>query len=191
MRSGRLAWTVAAVLLLTPSRGALSVYARHSGASPSGEQTREVVFAGPQNHRLQVFDAGTLEPVGEIAGLHNLLQHVSVSPDGRTAFLAQAATVDGDVCCTLFELSLVTGEMCRLIDPAADSRLYGLDGGGPASASDRSQRLVALDPLTGAVVAERTLTPDVRRLAVATVPASVLPLGALHPTACRSARPRT
>jgi hypothetical protein len=51
-----------------------------------------------------------------------------------------------------------------------------------------SSRLLALDARTGAVVAERALTPDVWHLAIASVPASVLPLGDLHPTACRTAR---
>jgi hypothetical protein len=81
-------------------------------------------------------------------------------------------------------------EFAQLIVGAEGQRLYGLDAGGRSR--DRqdqpSPQLMALDARTGSVVAERALTPDVWHLAIASVPASVLPLGDLHPTACRTAR---
>jgi hypothetical protein len=121
MRNGRCAWMLASVMLLLLCSGALPVSAtRATGSQPAG-RSREVVVAVQRNHRLHVFDAGTLEPLGRITGLHNLLEHVSVSPDGRTLYLAQAATFDGNGCCALFEFNLLTGEMCHLIEPAMDS----------------------------------------------------------------------
>jgi hypothetical protein len=121
MRNGRCAWMLASVMLLLLCSGALPVSAtRATGSQPAG-RSREVVVAVQRNHCLHVFDAGTLEPLGRITGLHNLLEHVSVSPDGRTLYLAQAATFDGNGCCALFEFNLLTGEMCHLIEPAMDS----------------------------------------------------------------------
>jgi hypothetical protein len=112
---------LAPVMLLLLCSGALPVSAtRATGSQPAG-RSREVVVAVQRNHRLHVFDAPTLGPLGRITGLHNLLEHVSVSPDGRTLYLAQAATFDGNGCCALFEFNLLTGEMCHLIEPAMDS----------------------------------------------------------------------
>jgi hypothetical protein len=120
MRNARCAWMLAPVMLLLLCSGALPVSAtRATGLQPAG-RSREVIFAAQRHHRLHVFDAGTLEPLGEIAGLNELLEHVSVSPDGRTLYVAQAATFDGNGCCALFEFNLLTGEMCHLIEPAMD-----------------------------------------------------------------------
>jgi hypothetical protein len=121
MRNGRCAWMLASVMLLLLCSGAPPVSAtRAPGSQPAG-QSREVVVAVQRNHRLHVFDAPTLEPLGRITGLHNLLEHVSVRPGGRTVYLSQAAAFDGNECCALFELELPTGEMCHLTEPAMDS----------------------------------------------------------------------
>lgn len=119
MRTSRWAWALGAVLLLLACSGTLSSDA--AGAAGSQGQTREVVLAIQRNHRLHVFDSDTLEPLGRIVGLNNLLEHVSVSPNGQTLYLAQAATFDGDGCCALFAFNLSTSEMCYLIEPAMDS----------------------------------------------------------------------
>lgn len=123
MRNGRCACALTAVVLLLACSGTLSpgaAAARAAASQPDG-QKREVVLAIQRNHRLHVFDANTLAPLGQIVGLNNLLEHVSVSPNGQTLYLAQAATVDGNSCCALFAFDLSTREMCYLIEPAMES----------------------------------------------------------------------
>jgi hypothetical protein len=81
-------------------------------------------------------------------------------------------------------------EFAQVLVETGGQRLYALDGG-PSVAQRNvpwSPRLLTLDARSGAVVAERALTPDVWHLAAARVPASLLPIGDLHPTACRSRR---
>jgi hypothetical protein len=68
-----------------------------------------------------VFDAETLDLLGQIVGLNTLLEHVSVSPNGQTLYLAQATTFDGTECCALFAFNLLTNDLCYLIEPAMDS----------------------------------------------------------------------
>jgi hypothetical protein len=123
VRNSRSACAITAVVLLLACSGTLSpgaATARAAAAQPDG-QKRDVVLAVQRNHRLHVFDADTLEPLGQVVGLNNLLEHVSVSPNGRTLYLAQAATVDGNSCCALFAFDLSTREMCYLIEPAMES----------------------------------------------------------------------
>ena len=118
---GRCACALTAVILLLASRGTLSSGAARAAASQPDGQKREVVLAIQRSHRLHVFDASTLEPLGRIAGLNNLLEHVSVSPNGQTLYLAQAASFAGNECCALFAFDLSTREMCYLIEPAMES----------------------------------------------------------------------
>jgi hypothetical protein len=119
MRNGRCAWMLAPVMLLLCS-GAPPLGATRANESQAVGQTREVIVATQRNHRLHVFDASTLEPLGQVIGL-KMPQHVSVSPGGQTIYVAQVMTLNGNSCCALFELSLRTGEMCHLIEPAMDS----------------------------------------------------------------------
>jgi hypothetical protein len=159
MRNGRCAWMLASVMILLLCSGVLPEGAtRATGSQPAG-RSREVIFAAQSHHRLHVFDAGTLEPLGEIAGLNERLEHVSVSPDGRTLYLAQAATFDGNGCCALFEFNLLTGEMCHLIEPALDS-LPSPDG-----RSVFTQRgSVGIDAFDTTTLARTTIaTFDIRR----------------------------
>jgi hypothetical protein len=120
MRSCRWASALAAVALLVPYSGTAASPPANAVDLQSGLK-REVVFAVQRDQRLHVFDARTLDPLGQIAGLNNLLQHVSVSPNGLTLYLAQAATPDGKGCCAVFAFNLATREMCYLIEPAMDS----------------------------------------------------------------------
>ncbi len=85
---------------------------------PAG--TREVVLAVQRDHALHLLDAATLDPLGRFA-IHNLGHRVSARADGRLLFLAQASTPDGNGCCALFTLDLAAREMCRLLEPVADS----------------------------------------------------------------------
>jgi hypothetical protein len=121
MRTRRCACALTAVVLFLAARGTPSSDAARAAASQPDGQKREVVFAIQRSHRLHVFDANTLEPLGQIVGLNNLLEHVSVSPNGQTLYLAQAASFGGDDCCALFAFNLSTSEMCYLIEPAMDS----------------------------------------------------------------------
>lgn len=96
-------------------------------AAPASERqsdkgARDVVLATQRDHRLHVFDAATLEPLGQIA-INNLAHRVSAGPDGRTLFIAQAGTPDGAGCCALFALDLETSTMCRLMEPVTEQVL--------------------------------------------------------------------
>ncbi len=101
MTAMKLAW--ASALL------ALSAFAADDGAN--------VILTTRRAGRVEIFDAGTLQPLGTI-GVDPLAESVTPSPDGRTLFIAQAMRSIPNSCCALFALNLESREMCFLREPA-------------------------------------------------------------------------
>jgi len=81
------------------------------------DQNVDVLVATRRNRRLDFFDVGSLELLGSFR-IHHLAHSVSASPGGRTLYLQQAATPDGNSCCALFSLDLTTKFMCFMIEPS-------------------------------------------------------------------------
>jgi hypothetical protein len=89
-----------------------------SGANLTEEDKNvDVLLATRRNRRLDFFDAGSLELLGSFA-IHRLAASVFANPNGRTLYVQQAATPDGNSCCGLFSLDLTTKAMCFMIEPS-------------------------------------------------------------------------
>jgi len=86
----------------------------------AADDARDVVVATRRAGRVEIFDAGTLQPLGTI-GVEPLAESIQPSPDGRTLFIAQAMRSIPNSCCGLFALNLETREMCFLREPAMRS----------------------------------------------------------------------
>lgn len=81
------------------------------------EQRLDVIIATQRNRRLHFFDASSLEPLGSFV-VHHLAHTVSASPDGRTLYVQQALTPDGNGCCALLAIDLLTKRMCPMVEPS-------------------------------------------------------------------------
>jgi len=94
-----------------------SVKPTEPAISASRDQNVDVLVATRRNRRLDFFDADSLELLGSFA-IHHLAASVFPSPNGRTLYIQQAATPDGNSCCALFSLDLTTKVMCLMIEPS-------------------------------------------------------------------------
>jgi hypothetical protein len=81
------------------------------------EQSVDVLIATRRNRRVDFFDIRSFDLLGSFA-IHNLAHSLSVSPNGRTIYLQQAAAPNGNSCCALFSLDLATRVMCPMIEPS-------------------------------------------------------------------------
>lgn len=83
----------------------------------AADDGQNVILATRRAGRVEVFDAGTLQPLGTI-GVDLLAESITSSPDGHTLFIAQAMRSIRNSCCALFALNLESREMCFLREPA-------------------------------------------------------------------------
>jgi hypothetical protein len=88
-----------------------------SPSRASKDQNVDVLIATRRNRRVDFFDISSLDLLGSFA-VHPLAHSVCVSPNGRTLYLQQAATPNGNSCCALFSLDLATRVLCPLIEPS-------------------------------------------------------------------------
>jgi len=92
----------------------------------AADDGQNVILATRRSGRVEVFDAGTLQPLGTI-GVDPLAESISSSTDGRTLFITQQMQSVRNSCCALFALNLENKEMCFLREPVikAPSSPYG------------------------------------------------------------------
>lgn len=95
---------------------------------PAAEFLRDVILATQRDHKLHVFDASTLEPLGRFE-VGPMAHNVIARPDGRMLFLEQAIPGDSNLCCALFALDLETTVLCHVNEPAVTPPTLTLDGG--------------------------------------------------------------
>jgi DNA-binding beta-propeller fold protein YncE len=75
-----------------------------------------VVLAADRTGHIRIFDA-TLAPMAAI-GVHQLVESVSASPDGRRLYVAQPTPKRPGDCCSLYALDLETRTLCFVTAPA-------------------------------------------------------------------------
>lgn len=85
-------------------------------ARPAFAEDPLMVVAAARAGRLEFFDA-SLAPVSSI-GVHQQVESVSASPDGRRLYVAQESIQNSGSCCGLFSLDLQTKKMCAIDSPA-------------------------------------------------------------------------
>ena len=83
---------------------------------PATEILRDVILATQRDHKLHVFDASTLEPLGRFE-VGPMAHSVVARPDGRMLFLEQAIPGDSNLCCE--ELGLAVS-----VPPESIQELY-------------------------------------------------------------------
>jgi len=86
----------------------------------AADDGQNVILATRRAGRVEVFDAGTLQPLGTI-GVDVLAESIAASPDGRTLFIAQQSPSHRNGCCGVFGLNLESKEMCLVREPALRS----------------------------------------------------------------------
>jgi len=96
--------------------GAIVVLAATPQADNEGA-SRAVIVATQRDHRVQIFDADSLMPLGSVV-VNGLASGVVATPSGETLFVAAAQTKDGNVCCAVFALRLAEPSICSLLYPA-------------------------------------------------------------------------
>ncbi len=104
---------LAAVFGMTISSRAFAYDGSPPAPTAPLEDTQEVIIATQRNRRLHFFDPATLASLGSII-VNHLAHSVSAAADGHTLFIEQAETPDGNGCCALFSIDLVTGAMCQI-----------------------------------------------------------------------------
>ncbi len=121
VRFNRIHLLIAVVVL---SRGSVvGVCAQEAIAvSPAGNPGRAVILATQRDHRVNIFDAKTLLPLGSIV-VNSVASHTTATPDGQTLFVAAAETKDGNVCCSMFALRLKDRTICPILFPAMQSTI--------------------------------------------------------------------
>ena len=113
--SGPRLWTSS---MAGPSRTAGPAEPTISPSLSEKDQNVDVLVATRRNRRVDFFDVSSLDLLGSFA-IHNLAHSVCVSPNGRTLYLQQPATPNGNSCCALFSLDLATRVMCPMIEPSS------------------------------------------------------------------------
>ena len=98
----------------------LWVFAVLVSSALAADDGQNVILATRRAGRVEVFDAGTLQPLGTI-GVDPLAESIAASPDGRTLFIAQQSPSHRNSCCALFALNLESQQMCFLREPALRS----------------------------------------------------------------------
>jgi hypothetical protein len=98
----------------------LWVFAVLVSSALAADDGQNVILATRRAGRVEVFDAGTLQPLGTI-GVDPLAESIAASPDGHTLFIAQATPSRPNSCCGLLALNLDSKEMCFLRAPALRS----------------------------------------------------------------------
>ena len=116
--------TLILVVILSPGQlhtgGKTKSHRSHDSASAQSStgERHEFILATQRNRRLHVFDANTLQPLGDFR-VNNNAHSVMASPDGLKLFIQQPAPPDVNNCCALFSLDLITHKLCKLVFPSS------------------------------------------------------------------------
>jgi hypothetical protein len=97
----------------------MAVWFAVAWATAACAQTQDplMVLAATRSGSVEVFDATSLELVGQIPGF-SALESVSVSPNGRRLYVAQESRIGLNPCCGLYAVDLRSRTMCPIAAPA-------------------------------------------------------------------------
>jgi WD40 repeat protein len=96
-------------------------------AVASAADSHPVVLAVAREGRIEAYEPYSLQSLGSI-GVNHGVESISVSPEGRTLYVAQESQRGASDCCGLYSLNLETHNLCRFgsgmfAAPSPDGRI--------------------------------------------------------------------